>query len=117
MALEGVDEGGARLEAYTFGDGLKGEVAEVLGVVDATARLLDAVSAHNGTEGLLVLLVDDLRDIGGVRPYNLGQLGQREVVAADDVGIVEGFLNAVDERGPLFVAEVALAVFLLGRGR
>ena len=67
FALEGIDEGGARLEADTEGNGLNGDVA-VTGALltHAAAGLTDAHAGKDIAEGGAIVLVDDLRDIRGV---------------------------------------------------
>ena len=80
-AFEGADESSARAEAHALRDGLDGEVAVSLKVVDAVAGLLDSALAEQDAERAVERLVDDAREHLGAHVAALGQLVDAEAVS------------------------------------
>ena len=96
---EDINKVGLRLVADTLSDGAYRVVAVALLVVHACHGLLHTVGVEEGTEVLLIHVVDDLRDIARVGTDHRRQLLDAEVTVAISLSglhhLKDGILAAV----------------------
>ena len=111
--LEVADEVGIGTEADALGNGLHRELSVMIMVVDAAARLADAVVIEHFFECVVVMLVQHLRDIvarAGVDQF--GQAVEREVIVIDFLACLHDIKDAVQEVALLAFFHLMRLVFI-----
>ena len=93
--LEGIDETVAAFVAHFFSNGGNGQITVVFHVIHLFAGKLYATLVKDGTEVIIVFLVDDFGDVGDIGTCELYERVKIERVVTEILGVIEDGIYAL----------------------